>query len=271
MVVGLLALSTWDILRNSGGNSPIALRRAAFDGDEATVRRLIAAHPEWIDSVGSTNASKPAAGGLLEVTLIALGKPAPSPTSPEGEREEQFLKLEALGSTPLVHAVVGNHIDVARALLEAGAKVRVKDAHRFSVVPDSITRNNPTFLSALRVGGTMLSPKDAGFGPWLLHAAVQEGEAKLVQFFIERGIPLNGTNSAGGTPLWLAINFHRLDLVQLLVTNGVDFVCVPVRRQSAVEVARAIAADEPSSNATAIVSWLEAFAATNQPPAKPAP
>lgn len=274
VVIGLLAVTTWDVLRNSNHSSPAALRRAAFDGDEATVRRLVKAHPEWIDSVGSAKAPTSAAGGLLEVTLIALGKPAPSPTSPEGVREELFLELEASGSTPLMHAATRKHLGVARLLVDAGANLR---ADRWSGWPlVALARyatelGNTNFLVALKARGAMLHSGETEYEWGLLHAAVQSGRAEVLRFLIAHGHSVNGRDRSGGTPLHLAVHFSRLDLVQMLATNGADLSLVAFFRGTPLDEARKAAATNPSSNATAVATWLEAFAATNQPPAKPAP
>jgi hypothetical protein len=107
VVASLLALTTWDALRNSGGNSPAALRRAAFYGDEATVRRLIAAHPEWVDLPGSTNGQASMFGGLYGKTMKALGKAPPTSATTRGDPETQFRELEAVGATPVWHALAG--------------------------------------------------------------------------------------------------------------------------------------------------------------------
>lgn len=276
VVVALLALSTWDTVRNAGENSAAALRRAAFDGDEAMVRRILAAHPEWIDSVGATNSlkpPKPAAYGLWEITLMAaLGKPAPSPPPLEAHREERFLKLESLGSTALVHAVMQKHLIVARILLTAGASVRVKDEFGYPLVGYAVWQCDTNFLAALESRGAMRYAVETGYEPYLLHMAIHSKRIEMVQRIMSRGRhSLEVTNSIGGTPLWLAIASHRVDLVQLLATNGASFICVPARGETALEVARHTASAYPSSNATAVVTWLEAFAATNQPPIKPAP
>ncbi len=272
VVASLLALSTWDILRNSGGNSPIALRRAAFDGDEATVRRLLAAHPEWIDTPGSTNASKRATGGLLEVTLIALGKPAPSPTSPEGEREEQFWALETSGATPLIHAAARRHLGAARLLVDAGANLQGKVARGWPL--SALTHHaagigDTNFLTALETRGVRLQSDGAGYETWLMGAAVEGGHPDMLQFLIGRGLSVNERHPTRITPLHLAAAKSRLDLVQMLATNGADLTVVSFFDETALDIARKFAPS--SSNATAIVTWLEAFAATNQPPAKPVP
>jgi hypothetical protein len=78
-------------------------------------------------------------------------------------------------------------------------------------------------------------------------------------------------NSAGGTPLWLAIADNRLDLVQFLTTNGANWAKVAAPNKSAMQFARERTTADPSSNATAVVTWLEGFTATNRSAIKQIP
>jgi hypothetical protein len=273
VIVGsLLALSTWEVVRTAGENSAAALRRAAFDGDEAKVRRILAAHPEWIDVGGSTNTQVHPSASVAEIIQIALGKPAPPPSSPEGRHEEEFREIEASGATALVHAVMRKQDRVAQLLLKSGASVRVNDQYGDPLVTYVVSRANTNLLASFEAHGAMRHAIETGCEPYLLHDAVHGGRVEMIQHIMRRGAhSLEVTNSVGGTPLWLAIASHRVDLVQLLATNGANLTCVPARGETAIQVARQMASTYPSSNATAVVTWLEAYTATNQPPPKPSP
>lgn len=272
IVGGLLALSTWQTVRTAGENSAGALRRAAFDGDEAKVRRIIAAHPEWIDSTGSTNTQIHPSPSIGEIIKIALGKPAPPPSSSAGRHEEEFRAIEASGATALVHAVMQKQDRVAHLLLNSGASVRVNDQYGNPLVAYVVWQCDTNLLASFEAHGAMRHAIERGFESQLLHRAVHGGRVEMIQHMMRRGAHLlEATNSAGGTPLWLAIAYHRVDLVQLLATNGANLTCVPARGETALQVARQMASTYPSSNATAVVTWLEAYTATNQPIAKPVP
>lgn len=266
VVAGLLAFTTWDVVRNSDRSSPAALRRAAFDGDEATVRRLIAAHPEWIDSVGSTNGLTPMLGGLYDKTMKTLGRSPQS--SSHGDPEKQFLELEGLGATPLFHAVVRKHVGSAMILLEARADPRAKLLYGWPLIFAAVPTCDTNLMIELEKRGAKLDAVEPRSTWTLLHYAVQLDNPEFLKFLIERGIPINATNRAGMTPLHYAVGMRRLRTVQFLTTNGTDVRIVSNRGETALDLAMKNIS-EPSG--LVIFNWLEAYIATNQSPAKPAP
>lgn len=268
VVAGLLALTTWDVVRRSGGGggSAAQLRRAAFDGDEATVRRLIAAHPEWIDSVGSTNGQTPMFGNLYKKAMKSLGK-SPS-SSPHGDLEKQFQELEGLGATPLFHAVARKHAATAMILLEARASPRAKLSYGWPVVIAAVAVGNTNLMAEMEKRGASLQTLEARSGMTLLHYAVYGQRPEMLSFLIERGLSVNATNRLGMTPLHLAIAIRKLPMVEFLATNGADLTITSARGDTALDLALKTATD---TSGISILNWLEAFTATNQPPAKPAP
>jgi ankyrin repeat protein len=101
---------------------------------------------------------------------------------------------ESAGVTPLFHAAQNNRLDVVTLLISAGADV-----------------NKARF--------------DDGCTP--LHKAAQHGHAGVVSVLIETaGVDLNaamtGDDSAGVTPLLLAAQNNRFDVVTLLIAAGAD-------------------------------------------------
>lgn len=266
VVVGLLALTTWDVLRNSDRSSPAALRRAAFDGDEATVRRLIAAHPEWIDSVGSTNGLAPVLGDLYGKAMKTFGKSPPS--SSHSDPEKQFQQLEGLGATPLFHAVAGKRVSVAMILLEAQANPRAKLLYGWPVVFAAVAIGDINLMAELERRGAKLDVLETRSGMTLLHYAVYGQRPEMLNFLIERGLSVNATNRAGMTPLHFAVAIRKLPMVEFLATNGTDLTIASAGGDTAFDLALKNATD---STGIPILTWLEAFAATNRPPAKPAP
>ena len=269
-VVALLALTTWDVLRNSDRSSSAALRRAAFDGDEATVRRLIKAHPEWIDSIGSTNGQNRILGDLYDKAMKEFGKSpsAPSPIDPE----LHFQRLEGLGATSLFHAVVRKHVATAMMLLDAGAHARTKLSTGQSIVLSAIYVGDTNLLVALERRGANLNELDPGTSMTVLHHATFSQRPEALLYLLGRkNLLVNVTDRRGFTPLHYVAGSARLGFVQILVTNGADLTLTNGRGMTALDLARMRDAQSTDSNTVAVVDWLEAFAATNQPPAKPAP
>lgn len=56
----------------------------------------------------------------------------------------------------------------------------------------------------------------------LLHTAAWNGELKLVEFFLEKGLFLEDKNNRGNTPLLSAAKNDRFKVVKLLVSKGAD-------------------------------------------------
>ncbi|KAF0174938.1 MAG: ankyrin repeat protein [Limisphaerales bacterium] len=269
VIAGLLALTTWDVLRNSSGSSPAALRRAAFEGDEATVRRLIAAHPQWINSVGSTNGRTSALTSHFTKIKRELGLTTSSRAS--GDREGLFRELEGAGSTPLFNAMAARHVGLAMTLIESGADPSVKLARGWPLVFAAAQIGDTNLMTAMMKRGVRLDVLEPGSGMTILHNAAFSQKPEMLSFLIAHGLSVNATNYRGVTPLDIAIGRSKLDLVQVLATNGADLEPNPARGYDALEAARRQASSKTDPNATAVVTWLEAFIATNQPTAKPAP
>lgn len=269
VVIGLLALTTLDALRNSGGNSPAALRRAAFDGDEVTVRRLISEHPEWIDIPGSTNGQTRVLGDFYDKAMKSLGKSAPP--SSHGDPEQKFRNWEAFGPTPLFHAVAQKRIGTALILIEAGANTRTKLSTGQPIVTMAAYVGYTNLMSALQRRGANLHELEPGTGMTALHQAAYGERPGMLLYLIGRGLPVNSTNRGGVTPLHIVAGHARLDFMQLLVTNGADLTLTNRRGDTALDVARLRLLHRADTNALAVVTWLEAYAATNPPSAKSAP
>jgi hypothetical protein len=92
------------------------------------------------------------------------------------------------GSTPLHLAVLKEHADIAKLLLEHGADVNAKDKY----------------------GGTPL------------HRAVLTEDADVVTLLLEHGADVNAKDKYGGTPLHLAAAKGHADIARLLLEHGAD-------------------------------------------------
>lgn len=265
VVGGLLALTTWDAVRNSGGNSPTALRRAAFDGNEATVRHLIDAHPEWIDLPGSTNAQNPIFSGLYNKAMKALHGPPPSHT--QRDPGQQFLELEGVGATSLWHALARTNIGIAKLLLEANASVQPNLKTGFPLICAAAMAGDTNLVSALEARGVKLDTPEPLARMTPLQYAVIGNNLSVLRFLVGRGINVNETNRWGYTALHYAANSDRYPMVQFLTTNGADWTHRTKAGLTALDMAWKNATDSSgSSDALVIATWLEAFTATNSPP-----
>jgi hypothetical protein len=265
VIAVLLALTTWDVLHPS---SPRTLRRAAFFGDDATVHRLVKAHPDWIDSKGSTNGGSTIASWLYDTASKALGWSRTNAT------ELQFERLEAAGATPLWHAVVRTNTGAAAILLEAGADVRTALAGGTQLGFGSVLSGDTNLVLLVERYGVSWNAYERGStrNPvinWLIFSPNYRNP-KMVSFLISHDRAAHAvTNSYGNTPLHVAVNCHDLEMVQLLATNGANYSLANAGGETPLDRAQAKAASGTNANAVSVHAWLEGFVATNKPASKP--
>jgi uncharacterized protein len=160
-----------------------ALMFAARAGHADVVATLLAkgAQPNVATNVGATpgfirpNSQRGFGFGL---GIIRGGVPAD-----RGRREPT-----PGGLTPLHYAARHNHVEVAKLLLKAGAKIEARD-------PNDIT-------------------------PLLM--AIGSAQAAVAQFLIEQGADVNAQDWYGRTPLWEAVNVRNLYVHNGTFKNYID-------------------------------------------------
>lgn len=95
--------------------------------------------------------------------------------------------------TPLLTALVDERLEVAHALIKAGASV---DAPNAAIFPSG------------------------GFGHTALHALIQRKDRRGVQALIAAGADVNRQTTLGSTPLYFAASIDDPDLVRILLNAG---------------------------------------------------
>lgn len=112
------------------------------------------------------------------------------------------LRKNKYGDTALMLAVMGNHIDVARRLIETGAEV----AH-------------------------------SGWAP--LHYAAYSGNEAMARLLLDHKAPLDAKAPNGQTALMLAVANGHLALVRLLIESGADTAIKDAEGRDVLSLARA--------------------------------
>lgn len=160
-----------------------ALMYAARAGHASIVAALLAngAQPNVATKVGAAPAfvrpnSQPGFG--FGVGILRGGVPAD-----RGRREPA-----PGGLTPLHYAARHNHVEAAKLLLKAGAKVNAREANDIT--------------------------------PLLM--AIGSGNAAVAIFLLENGSDVNATDWYGRTPLWEAVNVRNLYVHNATFRNGID-------------------------------------------------
>ena len=129
-----------------------------------------------------------------------------------------------LFGTPLHYAAARNSADIAKVLIDAGAKLEaeaVEDQRRAHPL-HTAARGNAVEVAEFLVGiGAQLNARDAD-GATPLSVAASYGNAKIVEVLLKAGADALAEDSFNRAPIHNAAKNCRLDVVQLLLSNGVD-------------------------------------------------
>jgi ankyrin repeat protein len=135
---------------------------------------------------GAATAQRDAAERILEAARAG-----------ETDRVEALLEVspelvnvrDGEGRTPLHHAVLGGHVELAELLLDRGGDISAADAWNYAP----------------------------------LHHAAYEGDAALVALLLAHGADVMAREMRGRTPLYLAVNWGgNLEVVERLIAAGAD-------------------------------------------------
>ena len=137
------------------------------------------------------------------------------------------------GRTALVAAAYGNHLDVAQALVEAGADVNVEDDSQQSafLIATSEVGDDPRLLELTLGNGADVDAKDSYDGTGLIRAA-DRGFVRIVRRLLETEMDVDHVNRLGWTALLEAVilgdgDAAHTEVVRLLVEEGEADVTIP--------------------------------------------
>lgn len=124
-------------------------------------------------------------------------------------------QLSPEGASPLYLAVIGQHYDIAKMLIDQGADVNAVNAKAIGATPLMIaaSRQNLDITLLLLDNGADVDLVDVNNDPAINWAAYY-GYTDMVEFLISRGASTNITGH--GTPRQIAIRRGHQDLVELL-------------------------------------------------------
>ncbi len=135
---------------------------------------------------------------------------------------------DASGATALVAAAYGNHVDVARVLIEAGADVNAKDQTEQSahLIATSEVGDDVELLELTLAHGADVTVTDGYNGTGLIRAA-DRGHVGVVKRLLETDTDVDHVNRLGWTALLEAIilgggDERHTEVVRLLVEGGAD-------------------------------------------------
>lgn len=265
VAVALLVLTAWDALRRLDNGPGKALRRAAFDGDDAAIRHILTEHPQVIESVNHTAAAR--------IKLRERARPLGLQMESDWPDWRTFEGSEVAQMTPLYTAVHQTNWTAAALLVESGANVNARPPGHFPVAFMAMfTGCDTNFLALMAKRGAKLTVCDPELGYTLFHVAAHRTQTpEMHHFLLHAGVPINTRTRDGYTALQLAVSWDRFELVQFLLRNGADWTLADRYGRSPLVNAHRTMLVSTKTNAPAIVALLEGWTTTNKPPARAAP
>lgn len=116
------------------------------------------------------------------------------------------------GNVPLWDAILGRHDALIRLLVEQGATLAFGDAAQYACY--AVEQDNFDLLKdVVRYGGDVTLAKSNG--STALHAAVPQGNPKIVEFLLTKGAGMDTPDMHGWTPRGLA-DFHGNEEIKAL-------------------------------------------------------
>mgnify|MGYP003393891671 CR=1 FL=1 len=202
------------LLLACGCNDPgYELRRAAYEGNAATVEKILKAHPELINA-----REKP-----MPVVAVAPGAPRGSTEwvnklfEPKGNA---FHYCNQSGMTPLHMAARTEREDIVKLLLSHKADVNATNFYDFTPLCETAWRNTkPALVTLLLDAKADLNRKDR-YGHTPLEWAAIYGNTNAAKAFIKHGAQVNATNVSGMTPLHQAAIRGHEPMVRLLLSHN---------------------------------------------------
>ena len=126
------------------------------------------------------------------------------------------------GRSALHLASSEGHVDIVRFLVERGARVNVKDRWDNEPIQEAILRGHDRVVSLLLQCGAKLSSDWKSEMEMKLRNHVGKGNLVDVKHLVESGISINSADYLGRTPLHIAAEHGRSDLLEYLISKNAD-------------------------------------------------
>jgi len=126
------------------------------------------------------------------------------------------------GMSPLHAAVENGNVEIARFLLERGAKVNIRDFEKRTPLMMLDEDATPEMLQLLLSFGAKLKLVDKQGNTALHHAAANGLEAEMIRTFVSYGVNINAANKEGKTALMLAAEENARETVAAFLESGAN-------------------------------------------------
>ena len=132
------------------------------------------------------------------------------------------------GGTPLQAAAVNGQSDTISYLINQGADVNARDASGWSALYFALNAGHTAAVKVLIESGCDLKLVDSDDGylpnPGLLQVAAERGLTDVLQLLLDRGLSeaVDRVNTHGETPVMRAVRAGRCDTVEFLLEHGAN-------------------------------------------------
>jgi ankyrin repeat protein len=175
-------------VKDNAGWSPLIWASATNRADIARLLIDKGAHINEKNNQGQTPLMFASKCGSIEIVKLLLDKGA-----------EINMQMDD-GWTALMDAIDSDHTKIAKLLIEKGADVNLKSKLRRLEIPEG---------------------KSMQFGGWTaLMAAAFKGDTEIAKLLIEKGADVNAKDEHGQTPLTVAKQWKRSEIIRLLQEAG---------------------------------------------------
>ncbi|RJE17696.1 ankyrin repeat-containing protein, partial [Aspergillus sclerotialis] len=137
------------------------------------------------------------------------------------EDRESIDKIDSSGFSALMWASLNRHYEVAKLLLERGAKVNSEGGQFGNALQAASDGGHDRIVQMLLERGADVNAQGGYYGN-ALQAASHRGHNKIVQMLLERGADANAQDGEYGNALQYACNGGHDKVVQMLLERGAD-------------------------------------------------
>lgn len=123
--------------------------------------------------------------------------------------------------TPLIAAAFRGHAEVVRALLDAGARVAIRNVQGRTALHLAADQDRSECVALLIEAGASLVAADY-LQRTPLHVAARQDNRACVALLIDAGAPLEARDSHGDTALACAARGHAPEVVRMLLAAGAE-------------------------------------------------
>ena len=158
--------------------------------------------------------------------LLDSGRTVERGEGPNGRQRRRSKNGRIIKEWPLEDAIIGQNVEMVKALLEAGASLEAQEGSSYSPLMKAIVYGyaNVDVVKVLLEAGASLEAEPPGgkVSSTPLGSAVRRKNVEVIKALIDAGASLEDGGAFANTPLEIAIRGGDVEVVQTLVDAGVS-------------------------------------------------